>query len=486
MAAQPEPLFVRHFRRRDYGGLRLSHALPWAGRAIGVAALVVMVVIALQIVGAAATIHPRVLVPSGHVHYPSWMAGPFRGYGDRVPIHELDRLLIIFAALYVVVLACSRVLPAWIAATGVVVLTALFALAPPLFSTDIFNYVNYARLGVLHHINPYLHGAAAFTSDPSYIFTGHRWRHTPTAYGPLFTLLSYSFVGFGVGGAMWALKAVAALAAVGASALIWRCARRLGVRPLPAVLFFGLNPLVLVYAVGGGHNDLLMVLPLVLGAFLILDGRPALGGAALAAAAAVKLTAGLALPFVLVASRSRWRVLLGAAVASVAIGIVGLAFFGAHIVGMIDVLHIHHELTSEITSVPGYVGHLFGLGGLTPARRLIVQGLFVVAALALLGYAWRRRNWLAGCAAALVLLVASLGWLLPWYVVWALPLVPLARRRSLPVAALALTGIVLAIQIYIYDNDFQSTGRAHHSHSTADLRPPNFRHLAADRLVLRR
>jgi alpha-1,6-mannosyltransferase len=485
MAAQPEPLFVRHFRRRDYGGLSFARALPWAGRAIGLAALAVMVIIALQIVGAAATIHPKVLVPSGHLHYPSWMAGPFRGYGDRVPIHELDRLLIILSALYLVVLACSRVLPAWIAATGVVVLTALFALAPPLFSTDIFNYVNYARLGVLHHINPYRHGAAAFPTDPSYMFTGHRWRHTPTVYGPLFTLLSYAFAGLGVGGAMWALKAVAALAAIGTSALIWQCARRLGVRPLPAVLFFGLNPLVLVYAVGGGHNDLLMVLPLVLGAFLILDGRPALGGAALAAAAAVKLTAGLALPFVLVASRGRWRILLGAAVAGAVIGIVGLAFFGPHLAGMIDVLHNHEELTSGITSVPGYVGHLLGVGGLTPSRRLIVQGLFVVAALVLLVYAWRRRNWLAGCAAALVLLVASLGWLLPWYVVWALPLAPLARRRSLPVAALALTAIVLAIQIYIYDNDFQGAGGVHNSHSTADLRPPNFRHLAVDRLVLR-
>ena len=114
--------------------------------------------------GAAATLHPKVLVPSGHLHYPSWMAGPFRGYGDRVPIHELDRLLIILVAMYVVVLACSRVLPAWIAVAGVVVLTVLFALAPPLFSTEIFNYVNYARLGVLHHINPYRHGAAAFTA----------------------------------------------------------------------------------------------------------------------------------------------------------------------------------------------------------------------------------------------------------------------------------------------------------------------------------
>src|ERR671934_158598 len=162
----------------------------------------------------------------------------------------------------------------------------------PLFSTDIFNYVAYARMGALYHVNPYLHGASAIAGDPSVPFTGPTWLHTPTAYGPLFTLISYALVPLGVAGTMWALKALTGLAALGCAALVWTCAKRLGLRPVPAMLFFALNPLLLIYAVGGGHNDVLMALPLIAGALLILDGKPELGGAALAAAVAIQGTAG--------------------------------------------------------------------------------------------------------------------------------------------------------------------------------------------------
>jgi alpha-1,6-mannosyltransferase len=480
MSAQPLP--IPHLSRRAFPRLAGASPVRLAAALVGTTAIVVMALISLQIAGAAATHPTTLLVPSGHGHPPTWMVGPFRGYGDILRAHELDRLLVAMGGLYLVVLLVGRWLPGWVAAVAVVVLTAIFALAPPLISTDIFNYVNYARLGVLYHINPYQHGAAAFPADPSYVFTGHRWITTPTAYGPLFTLLSYAFVGLGVAGAMWALKAVAALATLGCAALIWGCARRLGIRPVPAMLFFALNPLVLVYAVGGGHNDLLMALALIAGAFLILDGKPALGGAALMAAAAVKLTGGLALPFVLVASRSRWRVLAGAAVAGVAIVLVGLAFFGPHLTGMVDVLRSHDALTSPIASVPGYIGHLIGAGGLTPHGRSEFQMAFGAGALALLAFAAWRRNWLAGAGGALLLLVATLGWLLPWYVVWALPLAPLARRRWLPAAAVLLTGVVLAIQLYIYNEPHQ---RHAHVRLVGDLRPPNFRHLDKDRLVFR-
>src|SRR5436305_1834892 len=157
-------------------------------------------------------------------------------------------------------------------------------------------------------------------------------------YGPLFTLISYALVPLGVAGTMWALKALAGLAALGCAALVWMCARRLGTRPVPAMLFFALNPLLLIYTVGGGHNDVLMALPLIAGALLILDGRPELGGAALAAAVAIKVTAGIVLPFVLVASNSRWRVLLGAAIGGLAIGVLALAAFGPHMLSVLNLL----------------------------------------------------------------------------------------------------------------------------------------------------
>jgi hypothetical protein len=45
--------------------------------------------------------------------------------------------------------------------------------------------------GALYGANPYVHGPSAFALDPVYPFIAARWVSTPTAYGPLFTALSY-------------------------------------------------------------------------------------------------------------------------------------------------------------------------------------------------------------------------------------------------------------------------------------------------------
>jgi alpha-1,6-mannosyltransferase len=417
---------------------------------LGTAAMVAMLLVSVRI-ATAATLRTHTLVPSGRKGLPAWMAGPFRGHGSPLGLHELSRLLIWLAVLYVVVLVCARWIPRSIAIAGAIVLIAVWTLAPPLLSTDIFNYVAYARMGVLYHLNPYVHGAAAIVPDPVVRYTGPEWLHTPTAYGPLFTLVSYAFVPLGVGGAMWAFKALAGLAAIGCSALVWACARKLGMRPVPAMLFFALNPLLLMYAVGGGHNDVFMAFFLLAGALLILSGKPELGGAALMAAVAVKVTAGLVLPFVLVASGSRWRVLLGAALGALVLSIFALAAFGPHVTSMLNLLQHHDQFTKPLSNVPGYVGYVLGQGPLTAARHHTLQLLFYGGAAALLAFAWWKRDWLAAGTATLLLLVATLGWLLPWYVVWVLPLAPLVKRRWVPIGAIVLTAVVVAIQIHIYD-----------------------------------
>jgi len=439
---------------------------------VGTAAIVTMVVEAWRLVTAAPA-SPKLLVPSGRHGMPGWMAGLFHGLGSRLSTEQLIRLVVVMSVLYVITLAFSRWIPAWVAIAGAAVLILLFTLAPPMFSTDIFNYVAYARMGALYHVNPYLHGAAAIAGDPSVPFTGKTWLHTATAYGPLFTLISYALVPLGVAGAMWTMKGLIGLAALGCAALIWMCARRLGTRPVPAMLFFALNPLLLIYTVGGGHNDVLMALPLIAAALLILDGRPELGGAALAAAVAIKVTAGIVLPFVIVASNARWRVLLGAAIGALVIGVLALAAFGPHVLSVLDLLKHHDQFTKPLSNVPGYVGYVLGQGPLTPARHHVLELVFDVGAIALLGVAWWRREWLAAGCGALLLLVATLGWMLPWYVVWVLPLAPLARRRWVPVGAVALTAVVVAIQIHIYDVHAEHQLRLHaHVHHEAGLPGP--------------
>jgi hypothetical protein len=65
----------------------------------------------------------------------------------------------------------------------------------------------------------------------------------------------------------------------------------------------------------------------------------------------------------------------------------------------------------------------------------------------LLAWTWRGNDWLrAGAWASFGLLLAT-SWLLPWYVIWALPLAALSRDRLLQLLTLALTAYQLGARI---------------------------------------
>ncbi len=51
--------------------------------------------------------------------------------------------------------------------------------------------------------------------DPVYQYVGHDWKHVATAYGPLYTLLSYPLGPLGLKGALWGMKLEALLASAG-------------------------------------------------------------------------------------------------------------------------------------------------------------------------------------------------------------------------------------------------------------------------------
>ena len=70
-------------------------------------------------------------------------------------------------------------------------------LGPPLISQDVFGYLDFARLGALHGLDPYTHVAAQAPTDPAYLFVGWPFQHSP--YGPLFTLASYAIAPLGLG-----------------------------------------------------------------------------------------------------------------------------------------------------------------------------------------------------------------------------------------------------------------------------------------------
>jgi alpha-1,6-mannosyltransferase len=345
----------------------------------------------------------------------------------------------VISVCYLVSLIAARSVPTSAAIAAIGMLHLAFLLAPPLLSADVFGYISFARLGALHGLNPYLHSASAVTSDPSYTYV--RWHHSTSPYGPLFSLASYGLAPLGVPAAFWSLKALAAAASLACTALLAKAARRLGRSPVEAAIFFGLNPIVLVWAVGGAHNDLLLMLVVVVGATLTVAGRTGPGLGALVAASGIKAWAALILLFALLGTRGPRRLLVPALVLC-AVAAAALVGFGGHLLGFARELSAEQRLVAQ-HSVPNQLGLLLGLGGLTSGLRIAAVVCLVGVVSGLMVRVVSGEDWLTGAGCATLALLLCSAWLLPWYTVWVLPLAALSDSSRLRTGTLVFSCYVI-------------------------------------------
>ena len=248
----------------------------WTRRIVGETAALLQVVIGAIAVLAAAE-RPSVLSSTHHGAFSAWFAGPLRGLLPATPrgslaLHaDLQVALIAMAGLWLLVVIGGRALRPAPVIAAVVALHAVFLLSPPLMLTDLFNYLGYARLDVVHHLDPYVALPLAQRGDPVFVYSN--WHRLRSPYGPLFTLLLLPTAKLSLPVAYWVYKTALTLASLGFMAFVWRCARRLVRSPAAAVAFVGLNPLLLVYALGGKHNDLLMMAAVMGGCLFVLTRR---------------------------------------------------------------------------------------------------------------------------------------------------------------------------------------------------------------------
>lgn len=394
--------------------------------------------------------HTELLLPSSLRPVPRWMAGAFGHVGLDIGLPGLILALSLMFLCYALALGASKQLSRRAVLLSIAALNALVLVAPPLLSSDLFSYIAYARLGELYGINPYLHGPNVISFDPLYQMIGARWTHTPTVYGPLFTALSYPLSRLGIAANVFVYKGIAAASCLAIVALVWHAARLRGIDPVKAVALVGLNPVIVVYGVGGGHNDLLMLAILVAGIYVLLRHRQRTGGAMIVAATAVKLTAGMLLPFAIAASAgrrmaasSRGRILTGAALAAIACGAVGLAMFGW------GPMHLLNTLTGIQGqggghSIAGFVLNAVGLGGWDAVTADVLHVAYALSLLYLFRQVWTGRlDWIAAAGWAFVGLLISVNLLMPWYIAWLIPLAALSRDRRLWATAIGLTSIGL-------------------------------------------
>ncbi|HWF32079.1 MAG TPA: hypothetical protein VG188_05935 [Solirubrobacteraceae bacterium] len=494
-APAESPTVERRFLRGRARSLTRAGEREW----LGAVCLAVIVLASLLVVIVSAN-RPSILSATSHAgFFPHWMTGPLGGLVPGLTRNSVKLKYLFSGAIvamyvsYVLGLAyVPRLRSRW-AIAAVIAVHAIFLLAPPLALTDIFNYVNYGRMEAVHSLNPYTTIPILEPhSDPSYDLSN--WHQLLSPYGPLFTIFTFVVVPLGVAASFWVLKGCLALASLATIWLVWKCARLLGRDPVKAIVLVGLNPIVLVWGLGGDHNDFLMVFLVVLGFYLLLRARrrdhEALGedgvdrvdgpfapapppvlpaslaaaravvaevplrtrlrewllplswpeicaGAAFVAAVAVKASGAVLIPVLLAAllrmPRRLVQVLLGMAVTSVAIAAASLAAFGLHFPD----LSTQSKLVTSV-SVPNLIGLALGQGGETDWLHTLLSAALILAVALCCAQAWRRRSAITASGWASVALLVTLSWVLPWYVLWVLPMAALSSSRRLRTTALVL------------------------------------------------
>ena len=396
-------------------------------------------------------------------------SGPFRWLAELIGLDAIHGSALAAVGVVATVSAAAAFLfllrETWrgtIRVRTIVALAVAYHLAllflPLLFSRDVYSYAYYGKIAATYHANPYVATPADLPHDALAAFVGPKWFDTPAVYGPLWTQLSGLVVRAvdEVASLVVVFRLVAIAASLGTIAVVSRLVRRARPeREAFAIAVLGVNPVVLFQSVASGHNDLVVALSVAAAAALVFARRELLATAVLTIGALVKLSAAIPLALfvvAVVAYRSRGARARALAAHGAVIG--GLAMLAAA-----PFLNLR-DPTLGMLELAGHEGWL------APSRffrRLLdavsgdVLGVvprFAFAALILVTLFAVARELVRRAPATPSLLGASWAWgllclmllgpvLLPWYVVWALPLAWLLP--SVPRAVLIGTSAALTV-----------------------------------------
>jgi alpha-1,6-mannosyltransferase len=357
------------------------------------------------------------------------------------------------------------------------------AVAPPLFSRDVYSYLAQSAI-LARHLDPYVLGPAEAlgVDDPLTRSIPTIWRDTPAPYGPLFLILGRGITAISGNDVVLGVLEHRALALVGLAMIVWalpRLATRCALDPGLALWLGAANPLVLFHLVSGVHNEALMIGLLLVGLEIGLRSGPRLldrhliGGTALiVASSAVKLPALVALGFLgLEWARRRGGRLadvaaVGALMAAITVVIYAPLSLGTGVgLGWTRTLDTPAlilswmSVSTDMGLIGGQVGIVGGLGDHTDTVLLLTRGVGLAGAAVLVGMLLLatlrgRIDAVTGVGAGLGAVVLLGPVVHPWYLLWAA--IPLAATRGLPRYRRAALGAsaVLAVVVPPTGADF--------------------------------
>jgi len=250
---------------------------------------------------------------------------------------------------------------------GVLCSTVLLGLYP-ITALDVALYVVRARLWAFYGGSPMTAVPADFPQDP-YIGLSGEYTKEVSPYGPVWELVAQIPIHLGlfdIASGIIAMKIISLISYIGMAVLVGWYARQdkpqHGLSGLTAMTFFALNPLVLMQAIGNGHNDMVMLVFMTLGLVLWQRDQWAWAALVLTLATLVKITGLILMPLfamaVLVAAPN-WRTRITRGLGIAAIFVITAA--------------IAYRITGPFPDVFAGAQHaMFGRAGYTPSYAIRV------------------------------------------------------------------------------------------------------------------
>jgi hypothetical protein len=126
------------------------------------------------------------------------------------------------------------------------------------------------------------------------------------------------------------------------------------------------------------------------------------------------------------------------------------ATFGTDVVRLLDAIRDQQDDVA-LFSFPNQLGEWLGFGGITDGIRALALVTLLAVLAVTLAKTWRgTMPWFEAAGWATAVLLVTSAWLLPWYIVWLLPLAALSADRRLRVAATAIGAFVVYTRLDLW------------------------------------
>lgn len=172
------------------------------------------------------------------------------------------------------------------------------------FSYDLFNYIFDAKIFTFYNQNPYLHKALDYPGDPMLSFM--RWTHRVYPYGPVWLGLTIplSYLGFkSFITTFFLFKLLMGISFIGTVYMIGKIFKKFSAKDeLFGLIFFALNPLILIEGLVSAHVDIVMMFFAVTALYFLMQKRFVVSWASLFLSIGIKFATIFLLPIFIIKS----------------------------------------------------------------------------------------------------------------------------------------------------------------------------------------